>query len=344
MKNKVTIIIPVYNTEKRLLNSCLNSVLNQTHRNIEIILVDDGSVDDIRQLCDEFLTVDSRINVIHQKNSGVSVARNTGTVAATGDYIMYVDSDDVLAECAVEEGVSVIASENADFIFGELKSITAHDEFFKDRKHVKPEIEVFHSDKIDYVRHAFITQKYFKSLEKGGYVNRGPCARLVKASIAKETPFDPHLVLGEDVEWNMRLLSHCSTVCFVNSVWYGYMRYNTSSLHKYYGNRAELLEAYHAALYERNASYFKSHPTDYAINMAVSFMSLIRTEYLSHDCPLSDKERTKMIQSLLRKNPWKVLTQREMKKAFSLRYKVFITSFQNGYGIFFFKLWEKIFH
>ena len=92
---KISVIVPVYNVEEYLAQ-CLDSIVGQTYRDLEIILVDDGSTDDSAKICAEYAAKDSRISVIRQPNAGVSVARNTGIESATGDYITFVDSDDWL--------------------------------------------------------------------------------------------------------------------------------------------------------------------------------------------------------------------------------------------------------
>ena len=96
----VSIVVPIYATEEYL-PACIESLCNQTYKNIQIILVDDQSPDKCPEICDEYAKKDSRIIVIHQKNKGVSGARNTGLCNATGDYIMFVDSDDELYPDAV---------------------------------------------------------------------------------------------------------------------------------------------------------------------------------------------------------------------------------------------------
>ena len=97
----VSIIVPVYGTEAYL-PSCIESLCGQSHKNLQIILIDDQSPDRCPEICDEFAKKDSRLLVIHQKNKGVSGARNTGLLHAIGEYIMFVDSDDVLYPSAVE--------------------------------------------------------------------------------------------------------------------------------------------------------------------------------------------------------------------------------------------------
>ena len=91
----ISVIIPVYNVEQYL-NRCVDSVINQTYKNLEIILIDDGSTDNSGKICDEYSQKDKRVKVIHQKNMGVSNSRNKGINIAKGKYITFVDSDDVL--------------------------------------------------------------------------------------------------------------------------------------------------------------------------------------------------------------------------------------------------------
>ena len=101
MKVKVSIIVPIYNTEVYL-RQCINSLRNQTMKEIEIILIDDASTDECPQICDEFSVFDKRIRTLHIQKSGISAARNVGIQMCTGEWIMFVDSDDWLHEKAVE--------------------------------------------------------------------------------------------------------------------------------------------------------------------------------------------------------------------------------------------------
>lgn len=112
---KVDVIIPVYNVEKYL-EECVNSVLNQTYQNTNIILVDDGSTDNSGNLCDKLTQMHDNIICIHKENGGLSDARNTGLASALGDYIMFVDSDDYLPNDACEVLVKEIEEKNADYI------------------------------------------------------------------------------------------------------------------------------------------------------------------------------------------------------------------------------------
>lgn len=95
MRPLISVVVPIYNVEKYL-NRCIDSIVNQTYKNLEIILVDDGSPDKCAVLCDEWKTKDERIKVIHKKNGGLSDARNAGIDIAKGEYIAFVDSDDYI--------------------------------------------------------------------------------------------------------------------------------------------------------------------------------------------------------------------------------------------------------
>lgn len=100
-KPLVTVILPIYNVEKYL-EQCIETVINQTYKNLEIILVDDGSTDASSDICDKWAFADSRIKVIHKKNAGLGMARNTGLDNATGEYVLFVDSDDFICTNAIE--------------------------------------------------------------------------------------------------------------------------------------------------------------------------------------------------------------------------------------------------
>lgn len=93
LEDLISIVVPIYNVDKYL-NQCIDSLINQTYKNLEIILVNDGSVDNCPKICDEYAAKDNRVKVIHKVNGGISDARNKGIIASTGEYMMFVDSDD----------------------------------------------------------------------------------------------------------------------------------------------------------------------------------------------------------------------------------------------------------
>lgn len=118
----ISVIIPIYNVEAYL-PRCLDSVINQTYKDLEIILVDDGSPDRCGEICDEYAAKDPRIKVIHKKNGGLSDARNAGIDAATGEYITHVDSDDYVGERYVELMYNAAEKYGADIVQSRYTSV-----------------------------------------------------------------------------------------------------------------------------------------------------------------------------------------------------------------------------
>lgn len=129
----VTFVVPVYNVEKYL-DRCVESIVNQTYTNLEIILVDDGSPDNCPQMCDEWAKKDSRINVIHKENAGAGMARNAGLDNANGDYIFFIDSDDYVSTQIAEKCLLNAEKYNSDVvIFGRCDT-------FEDGKQIEKRI------------------------------------------------------------------------------------------------------------------------------------------------------------------------------------------------------------
>lgn len=112
---KLSVIVPVYNVETYL-NRCIDSIINQTYKNLEIILVDDGSTDKSGKICDKYAAIDSRIKVIHKKNGGLVSARKYGVMNATGDYITDVDSDDWIENQAFSYMIEKLSQYNPDML------------------------------------------------------------------------------------------------------------------------------------------------------------------------------------------------------------------------------------
>ena len=136
---QISVIIPVYNAE-RYLSACLDSVIEQSYKNLDIILIDDGSTDNSGKICDEYSIKDKRIKVIHKKNEGVSVARNTGLDVATGKWISFVDSDDIIETDLYQNIISELEKNNPDlFIFNfytnnEKNMLYSREEIIQDRE------------------------------------------------------------------------------------------------------------------------------------------------------------------------------------------------------------------
>lgn len=126
MDELISVIVPVYNVEKYV-EQCLQSIIAQTYKNIEIVVIDDGSTDSSGEICDRLAKEDSRIAVYHKSNGGVSAARNDGVEKSSGDYIAFVDSDDIIAPTYLEYLYRLLTDNDADISCCGLKQIGDHD-------------------------------------------------------------------------------------------------------------------------------------------------------------------------------------------------------------------------
>lgn len=122
VKGLVTVVVPIYNTEKYL-DRCINSIVNQTYRDLEILLIDDGSPDSCPEKCDMWALRDNRIRVLHKENEGQGIARNVGIENSDGEYIYFVDSDDYIAEETIEKAYNLAIKEQADIVVFGFSSV-----------------------------------------------------------------------------------------------------------------------------------------------------------------------------------------------------------------------------
>jgi glycosyltransferase involved in cell wall biosynthesis len=185
-KEKVSVIIPVYKVEAYI-RECLDSVIQQTYKNLEIILVDDGSPDQCGRICDEYARRDARIQVIHKENAGVSAARNTGIDVATGTYLIFADSDDVLHEQMVETYMQYV----------DEKHLVLCDHV-SDMEKTKQQLNV---------STAHLDRSLFMELFIRDYVNP-PYNKIYETRIIKENQiyFPENKNLGEDLIFNLNYM------------------------------------------------------------------------------------------------------------------------------------------
>ena len=221
MSDKISIIIPVYNSESKI-KRCIDSVLNQTYINFEVIIIDDGSTDRSGQICDEYKDKDNRIKVIHRKNDGVSSARNLGILQSTGLYLIFLDSDDWIENNALEILYKSIRKEDDDIVI-----CGCYMEFPYENNKVL-------NIKLDNKRYLSV-ESYLSRFEY--YRNTGifgfSVNKIYKSKIIK----DNNILFGkynfaEDLFFIFEVLTHCNTIKVIENTLYHYMHENPSSLSK----------------------------------------------------------------------------------------------------------------
>ena len=247
INKKVSIIVPVYNVEKYL-NICVKSIVNQTYKNIEIILIDDGSKDNCGSICDEWAKKDCRIHVVHKENEGLGFARNTGLDYASGEYVMYVDSDDYIDLYMVEKLLKEAINRKADTVFCGLTRVQPNKEllqipsYYDDKLFVGEEI-------IDSVLLEMIGSNPTEKEDANLFMSVWHA--LYSMDIIKENNIrfpSERKIMCEDIMYHIDYLTHANRVVYIKDCLYFY-RVNPISLSQVYdGTRFERQKALSKAI------------------------------------------------------------------------------------------------
>jgi len=214
---KVSIIIPCYNAENKILR-CLNSINNQTYQNIEAIFVNDGSTDNTKEVLNNFKEETPRVIVIHKENGGVSSARNMGIRQSSGEYLMFIDSDDWIENNAVEIMIDKVVESDADVIH-----YNRYDDYINPNRSVKMP-PIFETEKL-------IIKEDFKKYVYSLFLKRGElgstCVCLYKKEILQKNKivFREELLVDEDHVFNMEVFTHANAIFFLPNPLYHYVKY-----------------------------------------------------------------------------------------------------------------------
>lgn len=210
----VSIVIPVYNNEKYL-TKCLESVTNQTYQELEIIVVDDGSTDSSGAICDQYATKDDRIRVCHQKNGGVSNARNNGIAVATGEYLTFIDGDDYIGPDYISDFVRCAKKHNAQMVICGMKKVSVADQ----------------------VLETIIPGEYIR------YEHEEWCCRIctVACHFYQKALWDRYEIRfqegerGEDIPIALFFAGICEPIVTLQKAEYYYVQHESSAMHKFQG-------------------------------------------------------------------------------------------------------------
>ena len=215
----ISVIIPVYKVEKYL-KKCVDSVINQTYDNLEIILVDDGSPDNCPKMCDEYAKKDKRIKVIHKENGGVGSARNKGIEKSTGDYITFVDSDDWIEKEFIHEMLDIANKYKVDYV------TCGYYRVYESKKEIiNGNLEEIVIDSKEYVNKLLNVQNGY------GFVHM----KLIKKTKISNLRFEEKLVVGEDALFNIQLCKNIDRIVIYKKPLYNYY-FNANSVVRKYNN------------------------------------------------------------------------------------------------------------
>lgn len=248
--DKISVIVPIYNVEPYL-RQCLDSIVDQTYQNLEIILVDDGSPDNCGAICDEYASRDDRITVIHKENEGVGAARNDGIEASTGEWIMFVDSDDWLEDRAVEVLYQKAVETGCDIVCGT---------YYLDypQKQILPPLALDSNRTyvVEQDLESLIGQVLMLNDPGKNIVLTGPCGKIYKAGYIRERciSFPTGLKVGEDGVFNIYAVRYAEKIHVFDFPIYHYRMQSGSVTRRPLSDLAEI----YRNLYSECASALKN--------------------------------------------------------------------------------------
>lgn len=247
LRDLVSVVVPIYNTEKYL-DRCINSIVNQTYANLEIILIDDESPDSCPQMCENWAKRDHRIKVVHKKNQGLGMARNTGIDHATGLYICFIDSDDYVALDMIEKSLLLAKEKKADIVSYGSYSVMSNGR-------IKASI-IPQTDKLLYVKQEIISyilpNMIAPNTDTGEVTNlwMSMCGALFSTELFQRAGWrmvSEREIISEDTYSLLRLYKYVNSVAILPEAFYFYCENMASLTHTYKKDRYERICHFHKA-------------------------------------------------------------------------------------------------
>lgn len=301
MKKKplVSIVVPVYNAEQ-VLGRCLNSIVSQTYRNLEIILINDGSTDDSLKICNNYADMDERIIVKSVDNGGVSKARNLGIEICNGEYIQFTDSDDVLDLEMIDLLLTAVYTYNSDIAFCGL-SVSHYDEWDNLRVDEQFTSKILGRECI-LSKETFM--KEFPNIILHTVMLEGPCNRIYNVNIIKNNKifFPQDMSLGEDMIFNFKYYSLCNKIVFLENCLYYYVQHNEQALTKkfrkdMFQNKLAILNKYKEFI-DLNGVW-TDDGKEYFARYVVGYLTTILSNLFAIDSDMSEVEKKREIEQIL---------------------------------------------
>lgn len=317
----VSIIIPMYNCEMYI-EKCLNSVIEQTYKNIEIILVDDGSIDKSLEICKLSAERDKRVKIFQKKNKGASSARNYGLDHVTGKYIMFVDGDDYIEKNMVESLVS-LAERNKDDIVISCLIVDKYDKCNNlistikkvQKKRVLEGNRIIAEGIIDLVENESIS---------------GPCAKLIRSDIILDNNIrmPENISLQEDLHFILQVLEKTQKIDVIDKCYYHYRKgVNESVTSRYYSNKYQMTDEVHDKLIE----YYRKRTDNISIMRRIYYIHIKNTyaaliNLFHRNCKYTKKEKIAIINEIINSN--KTISMLGKAQKSGLKYKILLKILQ----------------
>lgn len=291
---KISIIVPVYNVEKYV-EKCIQSLINQSYKNIEIILVDDGSNDRSNKIIDEYAKVDSRILTIHQKNKGVSAARNAGLKVATGEYVGFVDPDDYVDYQMYETMLKKIELNMSDLAvcgFSKVTELSDKEEIFE----IKDELlspKKCVEDLFDF---------------RGGYaIKPSVWNKLFRRDKIGDLKFDENIGISEDLKFVVQYILKCNSIVYVKQAFYKNLQ-RDGSITRSKGKAAQIIKTVEIDnfVYDEITKIYpdlREVVLDWIVQDNRGWYGLVKQE---------DAEIAKKMKKMIMRNRWRIMSSKRI--------------------------------
>jgi len=318
MNDLISIIVPVYNVEKYL-RKCIDSIINQTYENIDIILIDDGSTDSSSEICNEYSKKDKRIKVIHKENRGVSSARNEGIKHARGEWITFIDSDDWIEKNFCEILLKKVLETKSDVALCGYNRINNKK---TEKINAKNRELIFNCN--EYLIKSLNPQTGF------GFCHM----KLIKKEILKGIYFNENIVVGEDALFNVMISQNIKKAIFVEQALYNYRINNQSVVRKYDENYAN---KYLLAMNEIKKYLFEKYKDDEIQQNYYNFVAfhilLIAVNYCFHP-QNKNYNRKQILKQICNYGEFKIALEKNNYKNLSITRKITMFTIKNKmYGL-----------
>ncbi len=270
----VTVVVPVYNVE-RYLDACVQSVVGQTYRNLEIILVDDGSTDSCPEKCDAWAARDGRVKVIHKQNQGLGMARNSGLEVASGKYVCFFDSDDFIDADTVESAVGVAMRDEAGIVLFGMRSVSTDGTKVLSEMVPRCPKESFAGDEVQRVFLSFLMGPDLGTGEDWGLM-ASACSCLIDNSMLSACGFrfaSERDIISEDVYSMLGLYRHVERASVIDRAFYNYRVNSVSLTHTYNPQRLARIAHFYRA--SRELAHVCGYGEEVVGRLAVPYLNFV---------------------------------------------------------------------
>lgn len=326
---QISVIVPVYKTEKYL-DRCVKSILSQTYSNIELILVDDGSPDKCPEMCDQYALEDSRVRVVHEKNSGVSVARNTGLNIASGNYITFVDSDDYIEPDMYEKMMDKAVSYDCDVVMCDcVKEFENHTSKYS--HDIRSGFYDYEQLKKEYYPHLLIME----NIEYPATISNWSILWKSRLNTMKMR-YESGVRYSEDLLFGAKLMYEARSFYYMKDEFcYHYVMNSNSASHVYTSNKWNDYRCLHAKIVEEFGTYVEYDFLQQIDRCLLFFLYNVINETLKAECKVWIKLRK--IKNILSAHEIIEMFRRTSvcKLQVSFKLKILTLLFKYRVGIFF---------